>query len=289
MTKSMTGFGEARVVGHGSTCVVEIRAVNNRQFKLQARLPETHAALESFVENSVREKIHRGTIQLWVRLARQSVSGGERINSALLNAYLEQLRPLTPIDGPLVGAILQLPGVVSEMSDAIDVEKEWAFIGPVVCKALERLDEMRKVEGASMAAELSLLLGRMEAMLGRVADKVPDAVRAYRDRMLDRVRALLRDTDASVGESDLLRELAIFADRTDINEELVRLRSHILLFRQTLVGTENCGRKLEFLAQEMGREANTMSSKTNDPTLSGWVVDIKTDVERIREIIQNIE
>jgi uncharacterized protein (TIGR00255 family) len=289
---SMTGFGEARLQDDRWQVGVEVRTVNNRHLKLNARISEPYGALEPDLERLVRETIRRGTVQLLLRVERPRRPDDYRLNTVALMSYREQLQALQGQHGaPLeFSALLSLPGVVEERRpSADDPHDDWPVLSAVVSEALARLQVSRSEEGRAMAAEL-LSLGRAIAeRLERVAARGPHVVAAYRDRLTERVQVLVADKGVTLEPRDLIREVAILAERADVAEEVVRLRAHLAQYVEVINEPESAGRKLEFVVQEMGRETNTIGSKANDVEISRDVVEIKGLLEKIRELIQNVE
>lgn len=287
----MTGFGEAhRREGELSTAV-EVRTVNNRYFKLTVKCAEGFNALESEIEQVVREQIRRGTVQVVLRVDRISAADDYLINQAVLQSYRKQLQAM---DGgattvPLE-ALLDLPGVVVENPDrAADAQTYWPQVRATLLAALENLDRMRHDEGRAMENDLRANCSVLAAELAQIETRAPLVAEQYRKRLYDRVQAAVAEHQVTLNPTDLIKETAVFADRSDISEEMVRLRSHLQQFETILTAEESAGRKLEFLTQELFREINTIGSKANDVPISRSVIEMKTAVERIREMIQNVE
>jgi len=288
---SMTGFGEARRQDDRATITVEVRSVNNRHFKLSTRLSDPYDSLEPEVERLVRESVRRGTVQLSMRVERPRQAEDYRLNVVALASYRDQLRALDP-DGrePALAAVLGLPGVVEDRRPpAGDPRDDWSTLSAVVVEALRQHRDSRADEGRAMATELLALGAAIADRLAAIADRAPEVVAGYQSRLIDRVRALIESQGVAIEPRDLVREVAIFAERADVAEEVVRLRSHLDGFRSAIDEPESSGRKLEFLVQEMGREVNTIGSKANDLAIGREVVEIKGALEKIRELIQNVE
>lgn len=290
----MTGFGEARGQSNGIAVGVEVRTINSRHLKLSFRASEGYAALEPEVEAVTREVIRRGTVQLNLRVERPSSSEDYRLDIAVIENYRRQLETYTGRsewnDPDDLRMLLSLPGAVNERrSSDRDPREDWPIIEPILREALQSLSKMRAEEGVALAADLAhngrLILESVDA----VAKRAPEVVQSYQSRLTQRVEKALSELNVTVQPADLLREIALFADRSDISEEIVRLRSHLQQYEAALMLPESSGRKLEFIAQEMGREINTIGSKANDAQISQLVVEIKTALERIREQIQNVE
>ena len=292
MLLSMTGFGDARHQDQRWSIQVEVRTVNNRHLKLSSKISEPYSALEAELEHLVREKVRRGAVQLSVRVERPRQAEDYRLNAVALASYRDQLEALQGREqGPVdLGILLALPGVVEEIRpSATDPHDDWPEIAKVVATALDHLEAARAQEGRAMAEELQSLAGGIEAHLARIADRGPLVVQSYQKRLTERVQALVQDQGVTIDAKDLIREVAILSDRSDISEEIVRLRAHVVQYNEVIRDSESAGRKLEFVVQEMGREVNTIGSKANDVEISRNVVEIKGLLERIRELVQNVE
>jgi uncharacterized protein (TIGR00255 family) len=293
---SMTGYGEANYQTDDLQLSIELRSVNNRYLKVNLRAGEPYNLLDAEFEKVVRRVIRRGTIQVHLRCQRQSSAQGFPINSAALQSYVRQVRELA---GPLLlgdqwpvllSQVLSLPGVVpEEPTSAIPMDEEWPIIERVLEQALARLQAMRQEEGRAMAQELLQMRDHIGTQLELIRAQTPRVAVLYRDRLFERVRNLLSELDVQIDRSDLIKEVAIFAERSDIAEEVVRLASHLDQFQEIVAEPESAGRKLEFLTQEMFRETNTIGSKASDVEISRHVVEIKATLEKIRELVQNIE
>lgn len=293
MLLSMTGFGDARRQDGSRTVTAEVRTVNNRFLKCSIRLPEAYSSFESDLEKLVRGSIARGTVNVTIRIERSSEANRYRIDTDVLAAYAAQIDGVSDKLGLATSgldALLQLPGVVSERSGVVeDASGDWDLLESLVTEALKKLDTFRRAEGAAMADELRANLAIIETELGGVIEQAPGVVTEFRDRLRERVAELLSGTEASVSDVDLIREVSVFAERADINEEITRLRSHIVQFRAFLDDHVSQGRKLDFLTQELFREVNTIGSKANNVVIAHRGVEMKAAVEKIREILQNIE
>ena len=290
----MTGFGEAHCQQDGLAVAVEIRTINNRFFKLSVRTSEGYASLEPLVEEEVRGSVHRGTIQVNVRVDRRRSPDDCKINADVLDRYRRQLESLAQQwevgRSVRLEALLTLPGVVDDASGlAIDATADWPIIERTLQTALENLARMRRSEGQTMAADLAANCQIVVASLERIEKRAPLVVEDYRNRLSERLKRTLAELQVTLDPADLIKEVSLFADRSDISEEIVRLRSHLEQFKTTMELPESTGRKLDFLTQEMFRETNTIGSKANDVEIARAVIEIKTAVERIREMIQNVE
>jgi uncharacterized protein (TIGR00255 family) len=290
----MTGFGEAHCQQDGLAVAVEIRTINNRFFKLSVRTSEGYASLEPLVEEEVRGAVHRGTIQVNVRVDRRRSPDDCRINADVLDRYRRQLESLAQQwevgQSVHLEALLTLPGVVDDAGGlAIDATADWPIIERTLQTALENLARMRRSEGQAMAADLAANCQIVVASLEQIEKRAPLVVEDYRNRLSERLKRTLAELQVTLDPADLIKEVSLFADRSDISEEIVRLRSHLEQFKTTMELPESTGRKLDFLTQEMFRETNTIGSKANDVEIARAVIEIKTAVERIREMIQNVE
>lgn len=292
----MTGYGDARLQTEKNSLSVEVRTVNNRYFKLNLKLPDRYGSLEPEIEKLVREEVSRGSIQLAIRYEAADSAGQLRLNTKLLEQYADQLAEVIGRRGGVIASevrldsLTSLPGIVEDDSrHGADLETEWPQLSGVIREALVRLQEFRKREGATMGADLATQAAGVRRQLDLVTETAPQVVAEYRVKMLERVRQTLAESDVTLTESDLIREVAIFADRCDINEEITRLKCHLGHYDSLLKDQTSQGRKLEFLTQEMFREVNTIGSKANNVTIAHAVVEMKACVERIREVLQNVE
>ena len=269
-------------------------AVNNRYFKLSVRATEGYGSLEPRIEALVRESVRRGTIQIIVRDDRVRSPEEFQINVPVLDRYRIQLEALGrqwDIPGPIrLESLLPLPGVVDEHTGrTTDLEEDWPLIGDTLRGALDNLARMRIDEGGAMAADLAANCRTIAVHLERDRPAGPLG-RRWLSRPLGRTaQKVLADFQVVLDPRELVKEVSIFAERGDISEEITRLRSHLDQFDAIMGLAESAGRKLEFLTQEMFREANTIGSKANDVEITADVIEIKTAIERIREMIQNVE
>lgn len=293
----MTGFGEATQTGDQLTVAVELRAVNNRYLKVTLRATEPYNLLEPDIEKVIRRTVKRGTLQVHLRVQRPIQSQDYVINTVALRSYLEQVRGVADNLGlsesgqqSLLAQVLALPGVVPEAAHrAYNAEEDWPVIERAIELAVGRMQQMRLDEGRAMAAQLLHLRDHISGELTQIRRRVPTVADAYRERLYDRVKLMLSERDVQIDRNDLIREVAIFAERSDISEEVTRLASHLTQFQEVLDEPESAGRKLEFLTQEMFRETNTIGSKASDVEISRHVVEIKGTLEKIRELVQNVE
>jgi uncharacterized protein (TIGR00255 family) len=229
-----------------------------------------------------------------LRVDREPSPDDYRLNETVLTSYRRQLESVcekaTLSDSVSLDALLILPGVVTEAGARhVDTDADWPLIEQTLTAALENLSEMRAEEGRAMARDLQANCEQIAAELGQIAERAPLVVSNYEKRLMDRLNKLLAEHEVNVQPADIVREVGIFADRGDISEEMVRLRSHLDQFQTIAQAEESAGRKLEFVIQEILRETNTIGSKANDAEIARHVVEIKTCIERMREMIQNVE
>ena len=273
---------------------VEVRTINNRYFKLNVRSNDNYAALEPQIEDLIRPKIRRGTVQVTLRIDREPTPDDYVLNEVVLASYRKQLERMHEnlhIAEPVrLERLLGLPGVVNEKYSHDDaVESEWPIVRQTLLEAVEKLNHMRQEEGRAMTTDLTTNCRLLGSELEHVEARAPRVVDHYRTRIVDRLNKLLAELGVSVQPADIIREVGIFADRSDISEEIVRLKSHLEQFATFVNEAESNGRKLDFLIQEMFRETNTIGSKSNDAEIARHVVEMKTSIERMREMIQNVE
>ncbi|MBC8873791.1 MAG: YicC family protein [Planctomycetes bacterium] len=290
----MTGHGEAQRQQVGVAIAIEVRTVNNRYLKVTFRTSEGYGSLESNIESVVRRHVRRGSVQVNVRIDREPTPDDFKLNEVVLAGYQQQLEALRKKSGvaePIrPESLLMLPGVVNEAArHNVSAEADWPLVEQTLTEALENLSHMRAKEGAAMAADLHANCEVIATELDKIEERAPLVVDAYRKRLTERLNKLLEEYEISIQASDVVREVGIFADRGDISEETVRLRSHLNQFDTVAAAKESNGRKLEFLIQEILRETNTIGSKANDAEIARFVVEIKTAIERMREMIQNVE
>jgi uncharacterized protein (TIGR00255 family) len=296
----MTGFGDASAQEDGVHYSAELRSLNNRYFKATIRLPEEIAGLEAELESALRKRVNRGSLVLAVKMYMPDAQAAHQVNDGALMAYLDHLEAIhrkvraegdraVNID---LTALLGLPGVLLPTRDA---ENALAKARPVVMKlvdqACDKLDAMRQTEGAATAADLKHHATAIGERLAEIRKRAPAVVEEYHTRLRGRIDDLMARAELKVNEVDLVREVAIYADRADINEEVARLAAHLEQFGSIVNATdgEPAGRTLEFMCQEMLREANTIGSKSNDAQISRAIVEVKSAIDRIKEQSHNVE
>ena len=294
--RSMTGFGSASAERDGVGYTVEIRSLNNRYLKANMRLPEDLQALEAELETILRRKLNRGTIT--IRVARSAGPGANAltVDTTTLGSYLGQLRNLPGLDGPDLhidlATLMNLPGV---LRPAVDEVEQFERARGVVCQltdeACEGVLDMRRREGEALVDELHHQLRVIQSHLARVAELAPGVVECYQNRLKQRIESLLRDAELRLDQVELVREIAVYAEKTDIAEEVQRLGAHLDQFLTLIDKRDSApiGRTLDFLSQELLREANTIASKSPDSEISKLVVEVKGAIDRIKEQVQNVE
>jgi uncharacterized protein (TIGR00255 family) len=292
MIISMTGFGDAAGEKNGTHYAVELRSLNNRFFKASIKLPEFVSGLEPEIETMLRDKLGRGSITFILKIRTDSAEAAYHINTHALSAYIEQLQAIKGMNAANIdlGALLALPGVCQEPRDDTDeIERHGPSIRELAVKAIAKLAAMRQREGEALFTDLMKHLGVIAASLKEIASRAPFVINDYHKRLSQRVNELLSKAELKVSEPDLLREVAVFAERADIAEEIQRLSTHLDVFEQSCRHGEHAGRKLDFIAQEMLREANTIASKANDALIARHIVEIKGSIDRLKEQVQNVE
>ncbi|QDT65955.1 YicC/YloC family endoribonuclease [Calycomorphotria hydatis] len=294
MLLSMTGYGAARVEADGWAATAEIKSVNNRYLKVSSRLPEAVASREGDIERLLRNYVSRGTVQLQVRIEPLAAKQASRIDSDTFASYVAEIRELSTSCGVpelfSAGDVLPLPGVIVDTSkQQADPELIWPLVEQVVGQAGEKLSGFRQTEGTAMGAALADLANEIRGILTKVEEHAPEVIQQYREKVIERVNSVLAETGVTIESQDVLREVALFADKCDIAEEIARLNSHLAQFDDFLNDKQSQGRKLDFLIQEIFREINTIGSKANSAVLAHHVVEMKGAVEKMREIVQNVE
>lgn len=292
MIKSMTGFGRAQETVDGMTVTVELKSVNHRYFEFTAKVPRTYGFLEEKLKSFLNARVSRGKMECYVSIENLEESDMEVVvNPSLAKGYVDALRTLSETFGLKEDysaiSIAKFPDVLTLRKAPADEEKIWNAVQKVTELAVERFVTMRETEGEKLRADI---LSKADTILEHVAfveSRSPQIVREYHEKLRQRMEELLENTQ--VDEQRLLTEAAIFADKVAVDEETVRLRSHISQLREFLNADEPIGRKLDFLVQEMNRESNTIGSKAQDVEIAKRVIAIKAEVEKIREQVQNIE
>ena len=292
MVKSMTGFGRACKEIDGYMITVEIKSVNHRYFEFSCRCPRQYGFIDDKIKSFINSKVARGKIECFVGIeALNTESADVVVNNTLAGAYVKALKELSDNYGLKedfgASTVARFPDVLIVRKSEEDENKIWQLVKTVADEAVEKFIEMRKVEGKRMYDDV---YSRSQFILDTVSfieERSPQTVKEYNDKLVERVHELLGDI--SLDESRLLQEVAIYADKVAVAEETVRLRSYISQLRDFISSDEAVGRKLDFLIQEINRETNTIGSKCNDVEIARKVVDVKAEIEKIREQIQNIE
>ncbi len=296
MLLSMTGQGQGRKQYGTDEITAEVRAVNNRHLKVQIRTCESLSGLEPLIEALVRKSLRRGSLQLSVQISGVVGDSQYQLQESVVAGYARQCEALAGKLGlaaqVTLSDLLSLPGVVADKrsragdalpDDLVDNVME------TITESLACLNRMRRAEGDSMESELSRQLANLNELATVIENRAPLVIDEYRARLESRLTKVMAEVGTKLQEADLAREVMIMADRADIREEIVRLRSHFAQFKKLLAAEESQGRKLDFLIQELFRESNTIGSKAGDAEICQRVVDLKTIIEQMRELVQNVE
>lgn len=290
---SMTGFGSASQRDRRFDVDVEVRSVNHRFLVLKQSLPDEFARHEGELERVVRDRLRRGSVTVRASVKQTSEEGPALPDVKLLKETAKRLREVQKAVG-LKGELaledlLSVPSLWSNANGRLPADELLPRVKKALEKALDALEATREREGASIAKDFEGRLAAIEAALEKVILRVPAVVEAYQKKLEARVQALLAQKGLEVAKPDLAKEIAVYADRCDISEECQRLRAHTAEFRKIIAGKGEVGRRLDFLTQEMGREANTIASKGNDAEVSAGAVEIKAELEKIKEQVENVE
>ncbi|MCI8604276.1 MAG: YicC family protein [Ruminiclostridium sp.] len=292
MMRSMTGFGRSRGIVGGKEYLVEIRSVNSRYCELSAKIPRGYTYLEEKLKTLVKGKISRGKAEVFLSVTDvESRSTAVTVNIPVVRNYLDELRrcagELGLNDNLALTDIFRMTDAFTVVRTESDEDEIWNAVNSVASEALDRFDEMRRIEGEKLKTDVLEKLGNIEKMTGKVEEQSPKTTEAYRCKLLEKIKEILEDKQ--VDEQRILTEAAIFAEKTAVDEETVRLRSHFKQFREMCESVEPIGRKLDFMVQELNRESNTIGSKAQDVEITKLVIEMKSEIEKIREQIQNIE
>lgn len=292
MIKSMTGFGRGHKVLNGRDITVEIRSVNHRYYEFSSRLPRSLNYVEERLKSLLQGRISRGKVEVSVLLNNVEAADEKiTINHEIVREYIDALRSVKGefglTDDLALSNVLRIPDAFTVVKTETDEEQLWEDIKSTAEEALEHFISMRENEGARMKQDVLSRLAKIEEWVGVVETRSPQVVEDYRKRLYDKMCEVL--SSSNIDENRILLEAGIFSEKTAVDEETVRLRSHIAQFRSMLESGEPVGRKLDFLVQEMNRETNTIGSKVQDIEVTRIVVDQKSEIEKIREQIQNIE
>jgi uncharacterized protein (TIGR00255 family) len=289
----MTGYGAARARGPRIAVEAEARSVNARSLKVSLRIPPSLSAHETGLEELVRASLRRGTVTLNVRVEWIRPEDVVRIRTEVVEGAVRELQRLRKkglVSGEVTPeTIAHLPGAFDSRAEEPLGETEWEAVRKAVVSALAKLDGMRRREGARLAKELAAIGRRIAGALEAAAKRVPHVVREYQEKLRQRVDLLLSRSDVTLDAATLAREVALFADRSDVTEEIARLRAHLKEFDACLRREGEVGRTLDFVAQEMLREANTIGSKSADVEIAHRVVALKSEIDRLKEQVANLE
>ena len=292
--KSMTGYGRGECARDGFKVTVELSSVNRKQGEISVVLPRDLEVLEAQIRDVINRSISRGRLTARVSLHAADGRAAEhvRINEPLARAYVRELNRLAKdlkLSGPVtLDMLARIPGVLETDEEMADAEDFWPAVEKALQAALAMLLKMREREGSHLAKDLAARIATMRKTTAQVQKRAPEVQARYREQLVQRVKSAGLESP-SVDDDRLLKEIVYFADRSDISEELTRLQSHFQQFNDCLSSTEPVGRTLDFLAQEMNREVNTVGSKANDSLISRAVVTLKTELEKFREQAQNVE
>ena len=289
---SMTGYGSAKGSVEGQEITVELKSVNNRYLDCSVRLPRNFLFAEDTVKQAVSAGVSRGKVDVFVSAQASQDSGTiVSVNEELARGYRDAVAHIAETLGLESGlnafSIARFPDVLTVERRELDKDKAAAALSEITAKAVEEFNAMREREGDRLRRDMLGKLETIEKLVSAVEERSPQTVREYRERLEARLRDIL--ADRSLDEQRVITEAAIFADRTAVDEETVRLRSHIAQFRTMLEEGSPIGRKMDFLVQEFNRESNTIGSKCSDASLAKVVVDLKSEIEKIREQLQNVE
>jgi uncharacterized protein (TIGR00255 family) len=292
MLKSMTGFGRCEIAGVDRKITVEMKAVNHRYCDISIKMPKKLSFFEAGIRNVLKQYIGRGKIDIFITYEDYTENNVcVKYNADLAREYFTNLEKISKDFGiendVRVSSLSRYPEVFTLEEQTIDEEKLWELVEEAVKTAASRFVETRIAEGEHLKRDIVAKLDGMLGLVDFIETRSPEIVAEYRNKLMAKVAELLGDT--KVDESVLATEVTVFADKICVDEETVRLRSHIINMKETLNDSDNVGRKLDFIAQEMNREANTILSKANDLEVTNRAIDLKTEIEKVREQIQNIE
>ena len=293
MIKSMTGYGRARETRNSRDITVEVRAVNNRYLDCTVKMPRLYIFAEDALKQRVQKAVSRGKVDVFVTVDASAADVTQvTVNRELASQYAVALNELAEVCGPVAykvtpEVLARFPDVLSVTKADEDLETVSADLCAVLDQALEAFNEMRGVEGAKLAEDIGNRLTAIEAYTGQVEARSPETVAEYRAKLTARMQEALQSV--TIDPQRILTEAAIYADKVAVDEETVRLRSHVAQLRTMLEATEPMGRKMDFLIQEVNRESNTIGSKCGDVAIAQVVVNLKAEVEKMREQVQNVE
>ena len=292
MVKSMTGFGRFELADEKQKITVEIKSVNHRYLDMNLKMPKKLNYFEASIRNLLKEYVQRGKVDVFITYEDFTEDHyALHYNREMAASYMKYLQEMSDEFGlendVRISVLSRYPEVLSLEEMEIDEEELWSELEKAIRGAAEQFVEARITEGKNLLQDLLQKLDGILSHVDFITERAPEIISAYRDRLTERVSEMLQD--AKIDEARILTEVTLFADKICVDEELVRLRSHVEHTKQTLQEGGSVGRKLDFIAQEMNREANTILSKANDLITSERAIDLKTDIEKVREQIQNIE
>ena len=293
MIKSMTGFGRAEVITKERKITVELKSVNHRYLDLSIKMPRKLVFLEGAIRNLMKTYMQRGKVDVFITYEDYTLScGALKYNKELAGEYLAYIRQMAEEFGlendVKAGALSRYPDVLTMEEQSVDEDALWAVLEAPLREACEKFAQSRAREGENLKKDLIAKLDSMLELVGQIEERAPKIIAEYREKLEGKVKELLEDTQ--IDEGRIASEIVIFADKICTDEEVVRLRSHVEHMKATLQSDDSgIGRKLDFIAQEMNREANTILSKANDLETSNIGIELKTEIEKVREQIQNIE
>ncbi len=292
MIKSMTGFGRSEHSTQSRKIIVEIKAVNHRYCDITIKMPKKISFFEAAIRNLLKQYIQRGKVDVFINYEDYTESKvSVKYNEDIARAYYANIKKLSDDFGlendMKASALSRYPEVFTLEEQDIDEEEIWSFMEGAIIEACERFVETRILEGEHLKNDIFLKLDAINSKVDFIEEREPQIIKEYREKLMNKVQELLGDT--KIDEAVLATELIIYSDKICVDEETVRLKSHINHTKSTLNEGNSVGRKLDFIAQEMNREANTILSKATDLEVSNTAIDIKTEIEKIREQIQNIE
>lgn len=294
MIKSMTGFGRCEAEINGREITVEVKSVNHRYFEFSCRTPRGYGFLDDKLKSYVNSRVSRGKIDMFVTVGANDEAPSEvTVNHQLVSGYINAMKEISDTYGVendvTVVSLSRFPDVFTVHKPAEDEEQITNDVLSVAKTALDSFITMRETEGEKMKADILSRANTILSIVGEIEERSPQTVAEYEERLLERIKQTLEDYEVEIDEQRVLTEVAVFSDKVAVAEETVRLRSHFEQLNKFLEYDEPVGRKIDFIIQEMNREANTIGSKVQDAVLAHKVVDIKSEIEKIREQVQNIE
>lgn len=292
MIRSMTGFGRATFEDDSRSFTVEIKTINHRYCDINLKMPKSLISVEDKIRSTIQKKINRGKVDVFINLTTYDKKDIRTVfNETLADSYVECLRSIKNRydikDDISLSLVAKFPEVVTIQQQEEDIEKLWKSLSGPLNEAIDMLIEMRQIEGNKLQENIIEKCNNIKNILHNIEERAPLVPITYKQKLQERLKELLEDYN--IDENRIAMEVAILADRACIDEEIVRLNSHIIQMQETLKLDESIGRKLDFIVQEMNRETNTIASKANDLNISNLAISIKNEIEKIREQIQNIE